>query len=219
MISEPNFVLGIKQKSLASKEDPYVHITIRSHTCLFAGSRLHGILQPSWLCAVSKSNNQAICASPYQICAYQDFVCWNQPHRRAPRPLVRKTQKSGQPKSTQVPPHAAVSFGKSPTRRLRFLTSRLSFRYTCRPDSLLVHRSTEPETPALIWPYTRPHAPLGFLASPSRAGGLSMRLPRAEICYWCHLTSLDDVITLRQQPRKHVHISLSPRQRHVIGWR
>ena len=60
MVSEPNFVLGIKQKSLASKEDPHVHITIRSHTCLFAGSRLHGILQPPWLCAVSKSNNQAV---------------------------------------------------------------------------------------------------------------------------------------------------------------
>ena len=45
MVSEPNFVLGIKQKSLASKEDPHVHITIRSHTCLSAGSRLHGISQ------------------------------------------------------------------------------------------------------------------------------------------------------------------------------
>ena len=84
MVSEPNFVLGIKQKSLASKEDPHVHITIRSHTCLSAGSKLHGILQPPWLCAVSKSNNQAICAFPYQICAHQDFACRNQPHRRAP---------------------------------------------------------------------------------------------------------------------------------------
>ena len=60
MVSELNFILGIKQKSLASKEDSHVHITIRSHTCLFAGSRLHGILQPPWLCAVSKSNNQAV---------------------------------------------------------------------------------------------------------------------------------------------------------------
>ena len=36
---------------------------------------------------------------------------------------------------------------------------------------------------------------------------------------WCHLTSPDDVITPRQQPRKHVHVSPSPRQRHVIGCR
>ena len=108
MVSEPNFVLGIKQKSLASKEDPHVHITIRSHTCLFARSRLHGILQPPWLCAVSKSNNQVIYASPYQICAHQDFACRNQPHRRAPRPPTRKTQKSDQSKSTHAPPCAAL---------------------------------------------------------------------------------------------------------------
>ena len=34
MVSEPNFVLGIKQTSLVNKEDSYVHTTIRSHTCL-----------------------------------------------------------------------------------------------------------------------------------------------------------------------------------------
>ena len=114
MVSEPGFVLGIKQKSLASNEDPHVHFTIISHTCLFAGSGLHGILQPPWLCVMSKSNNQAICASPYQICAHQDFACRNQPHKRAPRPPARKTQKSGQLKSTHAPrlapknlPHAA----------------------------------------------------------------------------------------------------------------
>ena len=32
MVSEPYFVLGIKQTSLASKEDSHMHITIRSHT-------------------------------------------------------------------------------------------------------------------------------------------------------------------------------------------
>ena len=35
---------------------------------------------------------------------------------------------------------------------------------------------------------------------------------------WCHLTSYDDVIISRQQPRKHVHVSPSSRQWHVIGW-
>ena len=105
MVLEPNFVLGIKQKSLASKEDPHVHITIRSHTCLSAGSKLHGILQPPWLCAVSKSNNQAICAFPYQIYAHQAFACRNRPYRRALWPLVRKNPKI---RSTESYPHAAT---------------------------------------------------------------------------------------------------------------
>ena len=72
MVSEPNFVLGIKQKSLASKEDSHVHITVRSHTCLSTGSRLHSISQPPWLTVVSKPNKHKqsrdlipqICANP-----------------------------------------------------------------------------------------------------------------------------------------------------------
>ena len=152
-------------------------------TCLFAGSRLHSISQPPWLTTMSRSSNQASRDLTYQICTNPSFACRNQPHRRAPRPLARKTQKSSQPKSTHAPPHTTVSFGKSPTRRLRFLTSRSSSWYTRCPDGLLVHRFTELETPAHIRPYTRLHAPLGFLASPSRVGGLSTRLPRAEIYY------------------------------------
>ena len=123
MVSKPSFVLGIKEKSLASKEDSHVHITIRSHTCLSAGSRLHSISQVPWLIAVSRSLNQASRDLTYQICANPSFSCQNQPHRRAPRPPARKTQKSSQPKSTHAPLRAVVSFGKSPTRRLRFLTS------------------------------------------------------------------------------------------------
>ena len=57
MVSEPNFVLGIKQTSLANKEDSHVHTAIRSHTYLSAGSRLHSILQPPWLTAVSRSSS------------------------------------------------------------------------------------------------------------------------------------------------------------------
>ena len=55
----------------------------------------------------------------------------------------------------------------------------------------------------LIRSRTRLHAPLGFPASPSRAGGLSTCLPRAETLL---LTSLDDVITPRQQPHKPYQI-------------
>ena len=124
MVSEPNFVLGIKQKSLASKEDSHVHITIRNHTCLSAGSRLHSISQPPWLTAVSRSSNQASHDLTYQICANPSFSCQNQPHRRAPRPPARKTQKFGQPKASHVLPRAAVSSRKSTTCGLRFLTSR-----------------------------------------------------------------------------------------------
>ena len=69
MVSEPNFVLGIKQKFLASKEDSHVHITVRSHTCLFAGSRLHSISQPPWLTAVSRSSSPSNpCLSLSDLC-------------------------------------------------------------------------------------------------------------------------------------------------------
>ena len=139
MVSEPNFVLGIKQKSLASKEDSHVHITVRSHTCLSTGYRLHSISQPPWLTAVSRSSSQAIRVSPYQIYAHQAFACRNQHNRRAPRPPARKTQKSGQPKANHALPRAADSSGKSTTRRLRFLTSRSSSWSTRRPDGLVVH--------------------------------------------------------------------------------
>ena len=57
MVSEPKFVLGIKQTSLANKEDSHVHTALRSHTYLSAGSRLHSISQPSWLTAVSSSSS------------------------------------------------------------------------------------------------------------------------------------------------------------------
>ena len=69
MVSKPNFVLGIKQTSLASKEDSHVHTTIRSHTCLSAGSRLHGILQPPWLTTVSRSSSPSNpCLSLSDLC-------------------------------------------------------------------------------------------------------------------------------------------------------
>ena len=123
---------------------------------------------------------QAICVSPYQICAHQAFACQNRHNRRAPRPPARKTQKSDQPKANHAPPRAAVSSEKSTMHRLRFLTSRSSSWSTYRPDGLVVHRSTWPENLVVIRRRTRLHVPPGFLASPSRAGGLSTCLPHAE---------------------------------------
>ena len=128
---------------------------------------------------------QAIRVSPYQICAHQAFACRNRSHRRAPWPSARKTQKSGQQKASHAPPQIPHV--------------RLSSWYTRRPEGLHVHRSTWPENLAVIRRCTRLNAPPGFQASPSRAGGLSTRLPRAETLL---LTSHDDVITPRQQPRK-----------------
>ena len=69
MVSEPNFVLGIKQTSLANKEDSHVHTTIRSHMCLSVGSRLHSISQPPWLTTVSKSS------SPSNLCLFLSNLC------------------------------------------------------------------------------------------------------------------------------------------------
>ena len=107
--------------------------------------------------------------------------------------------------STESYPRAVVSPEKSITRRLRFLTSRSSSWYTRRLDGLVVHRFTWPENLVVIRRLTRLHAPLGSLASPSCAGGLSTRLPRAETL----LLTSSDVITPRQQPHKHVHVSKS----------
>ena len=160
MVSEPNFVLGIKQTSLHNKEDSHVHITIRSQICLSAGSRLHGISQPPWRSAVSKIHKLKQSRDlTFQICAHQAFACRNQHHRRAPRSPTTKTQKSGHLNPSHAPPRAFVASGKSPTRRHTILTSRLYSGRTRRPVGLLVRRSTKPAIPARIRDYTRSHAP------------------------------------------------------------
>ena len=191
MVSEPNFVLGIKQTSLASKEDDsHVHITIRSHTCLSAGSRLHGISQPPWLCAMSKSNNQAICASPYQICAHQAFAWWNQLDRPAPRHIATKTQEPDRQRQPHAPSRADNGSWNSHTRRHRFSTPSLDLSHTHCQDGLVVHRSTWPENLVVIRRCTRFQAPPGFLTFPPCASEHCT----AKNCCWCHLTSPDDVI-------------------------
>ena len=151
MVSEPNSVLGIKQTSLHNKEDSHMHIAIKSHICLSAGSRLHGISQPPRLTAVSKIHKFKQSRDlTFQICAHQAFACRNQHHRRAPRSPATKTQKSGHLNPCHAPPRANVASGKSPTRRHRILTSRSYSGRTRRPIGLLVRRSTKPAIPALI---------------------------------------------------------------------
>ena len=70
MVSESNFVLGIKQKSLTSKEDSHVHNAIKSHTFLSARSRLHSILQSPWLTVVVSrfSSPSNLCFSLSNLC-------------------------------------------------------------------------------------------------------------------------------------------------------
>ena len=69
MVSKPNFDLGIKQTSLASKEDSHLHTIIRSHTRLATASRLHGISQLPWLTAVSRSSSPSNpCLSLSNLC-------------------------------------------------------------------------------------------------------------------------------------------------------
>ena len=215
MVSKPNFVLGIKQTSLASKEEYHVHTIISSHTCFPVGSWLHSILQPPWLYAVSKSNKIKRSRDLIlHICANPCFAWRNQNHRRAPRPLMKETQKLDLQWQPHAPPRADNGSWNSYTRRCRFSTPRLDLSQTRHQEGLVVHRSTWPENLVIIRRRTRLHAPPGFLASPSRVGGLSTCLPRAETLL---LTSPDDVINTRQPPRKHVHISKSHvNPRHVI---
>ena len=73
-----------------------------THVCLLdldsiASRSRHGSL----LCPDPQA--QAICVSPYQICAHQAFACRNRHNRRALRPPARKTKKSGQPKANHAP--------------------------------------------------------------------------------------------------------------------
>ena len=154
MVSEPNFILGIKQKSLASKEESHMHITVRSHTCLSAGSRLHSISQTPWLTIVSRSSNHASRDLTYQICAQQAFAWWNQLDRPAPQHIVTKTQEPDLQRQLHAPPSADNSSWNSHTRRRRFSTPNLDLSHTRHQDNLVVHRSTWLENLVVIRYYT-----------------------------------------------------------------
>ena len=102
MVSEPNFVLGNKQKSLASKEDSHVHITIRSHTCLFAGSRLHSISQLPWITAVSRSSSPSNpCLSLSNLCTTS--LCLMKPTKQTCSTAYRDQNPGTRPPTTAMP--------------------------------------------------------------------------------------------------------------------
>ena len=101
MVSEPNFVLGNKQTSLANKEDSHVHIAIRSHTCLSAGSRLHSISQPPWLTVVSRSS------SPSNPCLSLSDLCTSKLRLMKPTRQTCSTAYHDQNPGTRPPTAAA----------------------------------------------------------------------------------------------------------------
>ena len=180
MVSEPNFVLGIKQISLANKEDSYVHTANRSHTCLSARSRLHSISQPPWLTARSRSS------SPCNPCLSLSDLHKSKPRLTKPTPQTcSKISRDQNPeiRSPKAFPHASTRrrrLRKIPTRHLRFITFRSSSWYMRHHQGLLVHRSSWPENLVVIRHCTRHHAPPGFLVAPSRGGEQYTLLPRAD---------------------------------------
>ena len=158
---------------------------------------------------------QAIRASPYQICAQQAFTWWNQLDRPAPRHIATKTQEPDLRRQQHEPSRADNGSWNSHTRRRKFSTPSLDLSHMRYQDGLVVHWSTWPENLVVIRCYTLPHTQSGYLSCHHAPIHATTRLLRAKEFM---LMSSGDVITPSQQPCKHLHISLSLRQRHVIGW-
>ena len=213
MVSKSNFVLGIKQKSLASKEDSQVHITDRSHTCLSAGSRLHSISQSPWLTVVSRSS------SPSNLCLSLSNLCTTSLRLMKPTRQTCSTAYRDQNPGTWPPMAAARRWRHRMT--LYDISSSVSARG--RRVQCLSARGGEARNPGGAWWRVQRRMTTRFSGQvhwwttrPSwRRVWLRSKLGVENLrrCVW----ELE-VITPRQQPRKHVHISPSPRQRHIIGW-
>ena len=150
-----------------------MHITIRSHTCLSVGSRLHNISQPPWLTAVSRSlslSNPCLSLSNLRITS----LCLMKPTRQ-----ICSTAYRDQNPGTRPPTAAACATTRGQrllelSHARRFSTPSLDLSHTRRQDGLVVHRSTWPENLVVIRRCTCHHAPLGFLASPPCANELRM---------------------------------------------
>ena len=219
MVSEPNFVLDIKQTSLANKEDSHVHTAIRSHTCLSAGSRLHSISQLPWLTAVSRSS------SPSNPCLSLSNRCTTS--LRLMKPTRQTCSMAYHDQNLRTWPPTAAARAITHGQRLlelshvlpQILDSQLGShsyvppRRPCRPPIYLAW-----ESGGWLLLHVPPRATWVSDFSSTRWWTRTL-LTCAENCYWCHLTSSDDVITPRQQPCKDLYIRPSPRQQHIIGWR
>ena len=178
MVSEPNVILGIKQTSLACKEDSHVHTTIRSHTCLSAESKLHGILQPPWLTAVSRSLSPSNpCLSLLDLCT--SSLCLMKPTRQK-RSMAYCDQNLG----TRNPTATALASMRWKSLRLllplavEVLEFQTGLWHTRRSVGLIALWSIKPKKPSSQNQDMRQHAPLGFLASPVCTGGDLTHHPR-----------------------------------------
>ena len=165
MALEPNFVLSIKQTSLANKKDSHVHTAIRSHTCLSAGSRLHSISQPPWLTAVSRSS------SPSNPCLSLSNPCTTSLRLMKPTRQTCSMAYHDQNPGTQPPTTAACAI----THGQRLLElSHAPPRQPCRPPIYLAWK---------FGGHTTLHAP-------TRAVWVSVLPPRAFYALknscWCH---------------------------------
>ena len=83
-------------------------------------------------------------------------------------------------------------------------------RWPCRPSIYLAWESSD------LMNLHAPTRAAGYMSHHHAPELAFTRLPHAEEQM---LMSSGDIVTPRQQPCKHLHISPSPRQWHVIGWR
>ena len=143
MILEPNFIFGIKQTSLHSKEDSHPHPTIWSHTCLSARSRLQGISQPSWFTAVLRSLSTSKPWLTFSV------LCTLSLRLMKLTPQTYSMASHDQNPGSWSPPKASCTatlhkrFQHNPTHRRMLSTPRSDFGHMRRHDSLVATRSVK----------------------------------------------------------------------------
>ena len=205
MVSQPNFVRGIKQTSLTSKRRfsrAYHHQKSHMLVCWIQISQ-HLVAAMAHYCVLILKA-QAICASPYQIYAHQAFAWWNQQDIRAPRHIATKTQKPDLQRQPHAPPCADNGYlehSHMPPRIQDFQIVFLAHVLPWRPPRPPIYRTWD------SGPHPSLHALPGFLAYTSRAGGLSTRLPRAEKL----LLMSSDVTEWHHRSTSACHTHHSPR--------
>ena len=196
MVSEPNFILGIKQN--------ISHMHNTNPPLFTSRSGPHDIIQlafmdPSSLpyCHIQDPQTQAsrVCPNHMVVLSFPREKPWN--------PIFIN--------SHHALPRIVTSSGESSMRCFKFLTPSSAFGHTRCHEGLVVHRSTKSKNLALVRPHMCSHMPLGFLHSPphtSENTRASTNRRTLLMSLWYHpMTSH----MLRQQPRKFRHVNLSPR--------
>ena len=216
MVSKPNFVLGIKQLSLCSKEVSHALNRFAMVMLLAHKSRLHSFTQlpQNYHCylAAMSSISQACRASSFrsvQIKPSPNETNYTDVLLNLLREKPRSTATIGS--CTRL--HKwTESLAHYPTCRHDFLMCTSSISQTHWPIGLVVRRSIKHKNPIPTRSCTHFNAPPRFHHWPY-ALVIEARDDRPSHTPSTRrrtlLTSLDDVITPCQQPRKNVHISPS----------